>query len=907
MKAFVNLLSGAVRRAPWIVIIVTVLLSMAMGAASGGFQPAEDQNSSFAPEAEELEAQAKIGELFGSTTSVLQVLVSSSSDDVITSDGLAAITAIEESVRSSELAEFLLDSPENPAIVSYLSPVQGAVAQGAPVPTSDAEVKGTFSQAYSESPEQQQGFIDLLLPSDVDPSSATSDLGIAIVSYESSDNFDVAGERALIAADAVLAADIPGDITVEPFNLELIFANQDDFTAEIGRLFASAGFIIITVLGAVYLLRPRRTLQRGLMIVGFVLLTAAIVLVTLPSLAAIFPDVFPESITDWETGPVLLAGAGTVALVFAVWSFASGRLRRTVADTMLTLATILFAISWMNGFGFFIYGEQGPMTQILPILLIGLGVDYAIHLTSRYREEVSTGTSVDGSISKAIRTVGIALALATVTTSIGFLTNVFNAIPALREFGVLAAIGIVASFLLTLTFVPAVREVLDRSAERSGSMDLEALAGNSARALPRIIGSTSVLARRFAIPVVIVSLALGGLGAWATFTQLEVKFNFLDFVPTTSPIRDTAVTLTDRFEFPETTNVLIDDGDVATAAAWNSMAASTSGLGETENVVVVGGFPLASSPISVVSQLANPESEGFDPGVGAAAQEAGLGPDLTVSADADVGALYAAASAAAPQQMARVVSQSDSGDYIAALFGIQTQAGSDGVGQLRTDLDTAFEPVEATGLNAVGTSNDIVNDVVVTTLRDSQVSSLLLTLGAALLLLVINFWIEARRPFLGVITTIPVGLVVLLAFGIMAGLGIPFGPVTATIAALAIGIGIPYMIHITHRYEEDRARCETADEAIDSTLTFTGGALAGSAITTVAGFGILVVSSTIPFKQFGFVTAYTIALALLVAVLVLPSYLYLWDGWHRRRGHAAIDAGALHDALQDADESSTPA
>jgi hypothetical protein len=176
-----------------------------------------------------------------------------------------------------------------------------------------------------------------------------------------------------------------------------------------------------------------------------------------------------------------------------------------------------------------------------------------------------------------------------------------------------------------------------------------------------------------------------------------------------------------------------------------------------------------------------------------------------------------------------------------------------------------------------------------------------------LLLLIINFWIEARRPFLGVITTIPVGLVVLLAFGIMAGLGIPFGPVTATIAALAIGIGIPYMIHITHRYEEDRARCETADEAIHSTLTFTGGALAGSAITTVAGFGILVVSSTIPFKQFGFVTAYTIALAFLVAVLILPSYLYLWDGWHRRRGHAAIDAGALHDALQDADESSAPA
>ena len=905
MKAFVNLLSAAVRKAPWVVIIVTVVLSMAMGAASSRFVPAEDQNESFAPEAEELEAQAKIGELFGSTTGRLQVLIGSSSDDVITSDGYAATLAIEESVRASELSEFLLDSPENPAIGSYLSPVHGAVAQGAPMPTTDAEVKGIFSQSYDQTPGQQQGFIDLLFPSDVDPASAVSDLGILIITYQSDEDFDIAAERALIAAEAVNAADIPSGITADPFSGELIFAGEDDFTSEIGRLFASAGFIIITVLGAVFLLRPRGALRRGLMIGGFVLLTAAIFFVTLPSLAAIFPDVFPEAITDWETGPVLLVGAGTVFLVFAVWSLASGRLRRTVADTMLTLATILFAISWMNGIGFFIYGEQGPMTQILPILLIGLGVDYAIHLTSRYREEVSTGTSVDGSISRAIKTVGIALALATVTTSIGFLTNVFNEIPALREFGVLAAIGIVASFLLTLTFVPAVREVLDRSAESGNGLDREALAGNASRALPRIIGSTSVLARRFAIPVVIVSLLLGGAGAWATFTQLETKFDFLDFVPTTSPIRATAVTLTERFEFPETTNVLIDDGDVATAAAWNSMAASTQGLGEAETVLVVGGFPAALSPISVVSQLANPEAPGFDPGVGLAAQEAGLGPELTVSPDADVAALYAAASAAAPQQMAGVVSHNESGDYIAALFSIRTQAGAEGVSQLRTDLGTAFQPVEAVGLNAVGTSQDIVGDVVVTTLRDSQVTSLLLTLGAALVLLIINFWIEVRRPFLGVITTVPVGLVVLLAFGIMAGLGIPFGPVTATIAALAIGIGIPYMIHITHRYEEDRARCETADEAIDSTLTFTGGALAGSAITTVAGFGILVVSSTIPFKQFGFVTAYTIALAFLVAVLILPSYLYLWDGWHRRRGHAAIDAGALHEALQDADGSST--
>lgn len=78
----------------------------------------------------------------------------------------------------------------------------------------------------------------------------------------------------------------------------------------------------------------------------------------------------------------------------------------------------------------------------------------------------------------------------------------------------------------------------------------------------------------------------------------------------------------------------------------------------------------------------------------------------------------------------------------------------------------------------VAISDEIIPDVVVTTLRNSQVSSLVLTLAEALVLLVVNLWFEARHPMLGVITTFPVVLVVLWSFGLMAAFGIAFGPVT---------------------------------------------------------------------------------------------------------------------------------
>jgi predicted RND superfamily exporter protein len=128
----------------------------------------------------------------------------------------------------------------------------------------------------------------------------------------------------------------------------------------------------------------------------------------------------------------------------------------------------------------------------------------------------------------------------------------------------------------------------------------------------------------------------------------------------------------------------------------------------------------------------------------------------------------------------------------------------------------------------------------------------------------------------------PVALVVLWTFGLMYLSGIPFGPVTATLTGLAVGIGVPYTIHIARRFEEDRSRHGDIADAIRATMTNTGGALAGSALTTAAGFGILVTSTLTPFRQLGQVVAYAILLSLAGAVLVLPSLLVLWERWHRR-------------------------
>lgn len=852
MKAIVTAFAAAARRAPWIVIVVSLILTGVFGYYSGQVEIASG-NEGFAPDSAEITAQERIGELFGGDSggSTMQVIIKEDEGDVITVDGLEAAMAAAQVIRSSEVGDLVTETDQQPGVVHYLSGVEGAMAaQGMTVDQmTDDLVKQFYMSSLdpANAPPEQTSFLTRLVSQDFDPQDTSASAGM-VLAFVGAYPGDSAQEQfdSMIETDSALADDlakIETGLDILPFSFGLLFGGFDEFADEVGQLFALAFLVILVILAFVYWLSPGKE-------------------------------------GSW---------------------FAS--VRRTTTDVLVTLLTIVMAITMMNGIGYLL--EQAgvidafsEVTQIVPILLIGLGVDYAIHLTSRYREEIGEGKTVDGAMSGAVTSVGIALFLATITTVIGFLTNVFNPVPALKDFGILAAVGIVVAFLLMLTFVPAIRFLLDRRAERKGTLPVRSLQTHSDRILPRIMEKLALLAERAAIPTLIVALLLGAAGYYG-FTQLETRFSFTDFLPDDSPYVETLDILTEDFGggFGEQTQVLVEpttdraiDGEI-----HNALVAANADLATAADVSVIetaqGDFANATSPIAVLGQLFAEGSDSAPPEVLAAAQEVGLGEDMTVSPDADVTPLYQSMLDSAPEQASAVIAIQD-GEIEALLWDITTTAGED-VNDLRVGLDAAFESVNDLGASAIATSDNIISDVVVDELTASQSSSLYLTVAVAALVLVVSFLLESRRWFLGIVTIAPVALVVLWTYGLMYLTGIPFGPVTATIAALSIGIGVPFTIHIARRFQEDRRANYDVDTAMRSTMRHTGGALAGSAFTTMAGFGVLITSSLTPFRQMGQMTAYAIGLSLVAAVLVLPSLLALWDGWHRRRGDDLIGSEAL--------------
>jgi len=125
------------------------------------------------------------------------------------------------------------------------------------------------------------------------------------------------------------------------------------------------------------------------------------------------------------------------------------------------------------------------------------------------------------------------------------------------------------------------------------------------------------------------------------------------------------------------------------------------------------------------------------------------------------------------------------------------------------------------------------------------------------------------------ITMVPILLVVAWVYGFMYVIDYQINVITATIAAIAIGVGIDYATHFTVRFREEFEGEPSRFPALRRAGEGTGGALAISALTSITGFLVMATSPMPFFVQFGVLTAVMIFFAVLVSLLVLPSLLLL--------------------------------
>jgi predicted RND superfamily exporter protein len=166
------------------------------------------------------------------------------------------------------------------------------------------------------------------------------------------------------------------------------------------------------------------------------------------------------------------------------------------------------------------------------------------------------------------------------------------------------------------------------------------------------------------------------------------------------------------------------------------------------------------------------------------------------------------------------------------------------------------------------------------------------TSGLALLLCGLILIIVFKSFKYGIATLVVVvcGMVVELIF--LFAMGWPLDLMTVMVAALVIGAGIDFGIHITHRFREEfHTNGTTLEEALKNTVKHVGRALLAAALTTCGVFAIIGFSNMGMMQRFGWATTLGLLGALFGAILVLPSVLAIASKYgHNNRVHAAATA-----------------
>ncbi len=577
---------------------------------------------------------------------------------------------------------------------------------------------------------------------------------------------------------------------------------------------------------------------------------------------------------------------------------------RSLADTAFTLIALMLVITWTFGLGAMLGFTFNPLTTAVPILLVGLSVDYGIHLVMRYRLEKRSKSLVDSTIA-TITSVGMALLLATVTTVFSFMSNIISSLEVMRQFGILTALGIISAFIIMNTFVPACRLLVDKRRERKGlrrkrSAAKEEDGPRRENALVRFVQIGAHGASRYGTVIVVGSVVLSALSFY-TLTEIESEFDFMDFLPEELPETQTIDFLMDHFNFSASSSTVLIEGDVATPAVMEAIASSQTAMDDDRDVVKVNERADVTSPLTVVHKYCLSSSPSYVPELGQYFAATDTDGDLVP--DQDVAGLLGllADNPLSGREMATVVHRGDDGSFDAAVIRVGVYDAPDGGERLTDELLKDMAPLEDLDDNgeleeAILTNGPVLTYNVVTEMNEGGLKSVLATIIAAAILLTIVFFAIYRTIVVGILTTIPIVLVIGWVFGSMFLLDIPINVVTITVAALTVGLGITYAIHISHRFLEDVEK-EPWEAAMCTTVGHTGAALFGAAATTIGGFGILAFSILPPMAQFGIVTALSIFFSFLASVFVLPSFLAIWA--RRKFGPGKGEGCTVDDVPED--------
>ena len=546
---------------------------------------------------------------------------------------------------------------------------------------------------------------------------------------------------------------------------------------------------------------------------------------------------------------------------------------RKISCIAISLATLLIAIIWTLGTMSILGMSFTIMSVAVLPLMIGLGVDYSVHISKRYFEENRKHNTDDSTII-AVKNTGKALSLALITTVIAFSSNCFSEIKPVKEFGIICALGIFYAFAATFLFCLPVRHMIDKKSkdkwkkswslretkkvkytvERGLYQKTNALDLKHKNPCKKLGITKIVVGHKKTVALIAILITIG---AGFAAKNIDSEYSVQDFLPSDWESMQTIERIEKEFSgASQLESYILIEGDVSTPQVLNDMNKTLSNIANDKYAVKIDNRLRTGSVLKYIRYAV---SENKTLG-----ERFNFTSDGMPKKDADVKGMYDYLydNISYGYRIKTVLHKTDN-KYDATL--IRVFVDSKTTDDARIMYDELRNDVSGFKNESVSVTGPVI--ITITTIdaiQESQIYSTIVSIVLAGIVLIIVY----RKMLLGLIALLPVILASVWILGTMHILGFSLNVLTVTVTALTIGLGVDYSIHIVERYREEQKK--NAENAVQSALHHSGSALLISAVTTILGFGVLILSPIPAIQQFGLLTSLTIAYCLLASVLVLP-------------------------------------
>jgi len=564
---------------------------------------------------------------------------------------------------------------------------------------------------------------------------------------------------------------------------------------------------------------------------------------------------------------------------------------RKTSYVLLSILALSVSTIWLLGTMVLLGIAFNVIAVALIPLILGLGVDYSVHLFHNYRAEIQRGNTPGEAVKRSISDVGGAIFLAWLTTVIAFMSFLSSNILPIRQFGILLAVGVSYTFITAITLTTSLRYILDRKkihktknskSIRNGTFSLKNIMGT--------LASFVLCHRKKIVFILIVITLLFGSAA----VHLEKGFDINQFIPADNPAMELFTDIAEYFPYAsEYQEYILIEGDIATVACLKGIAQTHQNI-EDDTLVTrnTDGSIKVSSLYSVIQNaIKNNRSllEKFN------IDEKTNIPQTDSDVKALLDYLYSGSSfsldfdqidteALASAEISMVVYKNNS-NYEATIISYYIDASFQlAGGNLQDDLETLNREINE-DIATYGNAQAIATGMSLIQLNNTNnlTSNQILTTGFSLLLAGLVLILFYRSPSLGIITMIPVCISMVWILGTMFYFGYILDIMTVMVTSITVGIGIDYAIHATERFRLVADKTGDIDQAVCETISHTGGALLIAALTTALSFGILILAPIPPQQRFGIILAVTIIYSFLTSVLFLPLFLEKWAQWRKKR------------------------